>query len=376
MRQDNFDSLLQLWALRALHWKGTIYRFVRHDSFGDDDVAQALNLHAWVDKSDDDTVAKHNNSIRAALPTHLTADLIKKSKKRETETSNQKFDFDRKFLIAVMNNMLRLAEEDNASEERRGPPHFEQNCALLQKVYGLCDIETKILRLALLQHQDGLLTDAFSLCKTKTRWAHIQLLANVLDERPAAIDKALAPNSRLIRLKLIEACRNRTDFVFVSPEDELSRRICYGPCNLEDIFRDIASKASQPTLGYRHYPHLGKTLKPLRHYLRTALRSKTRGINLFLHGPSGTGKSELSRVLARELRASLYEISCENESGMPIRPDKRLDALVKAGEIMQRRRAILVFDEAEDVFRASSFLGRSLASERKGWTNRMLDRTH
>ena len=72
------------------------------------------------------------------------------------------------------------------------------------------------------------------------------------------------------------------------------------------------------------------------------------------------------------MRAQLFDISSEDDEGMPIRPDKRLDALVKAGEIMQRRRAILVFDEAEDVFRSASFLCRSLASERKGWTNRML----
>jgi len=79
--------------------------------------------------------------------------------------------------------------------------------------------------------------------------------------------------------------------------DEASRE-----SGFRDIFRDIACEASQPTLSYRHYPHLGEILKPLRHYLRTALRSKIRGINLFLHGPPGTGKSELSRVLARDLQ--------------------------------------------------------------------------
>ena len=75
-QHDNFDPPLQLWALCALHWKGTLYRFIRRDTFGDDDVAQALNLPAWLDLSDDDPLAECNKLIRAALPTHLTAEPI------------------------------------------------------------------------------------------------------------------------------------------------------------------------------------------------------------------------------------------------------------------------------------------------------------
>ena len=372
MRQDDFASLVRLWTLRALHWKGTLYRFVGHEGFYDHDVAKALDLHDWLDESDDAADVR-NKLLRSALPTHRITQLVQELKNREAQNDRQKGHFYRKAVVAILNAMLRLAEEGNARKERRGPPHFEQNCALLRKAYGLSEVETKILRLSILKDQDGLISDTFALCETKTRWAHIELLATVLDETPASIDGALAPRSRLIRLKLIEACKNRSNFLFVSSDDELSRRICFGPCTLEDIFRDIAREAPRPTLGYRHYPHLSETLKALRQYLRTALRRKTPGVNIFLHGLPGTGKSELSRVLAREMRTQLYEISSEDAESKPIAPQKRLEALVKTSEIMQHRRAILVFDEAEDVFRAPTFHGRSLASERKGWTNRMLE---
>jgi SpoVK/Ycf46/Vps4 family AAA+-type ATPase len=84
-------------------------------------------------------------------------------------------------------------------------------------------------------------------------------------------------------------------------------------------------------------------------------------------------KSELIKVIAREMRAQLYEIACEDENREAVGPYGRTDAVVRAIEIMRGRRALLLFDEAEDIFSSASFFSKSFASERKGWTNRMLE---
>lgn len=44
MGNDDFDELTRLWALRAIFWRGTLSRFVKENSFGDDDLANALGL--------------------------------------------------------------------------------------------------------------------------------------------------------------------------------------------------------------------------------------------------------------------------------------------------------------------------------------------
>lgn len=372
MQNEDFERLTQLWALRALHWKGTLYRFVKDDGFHDDDIARELGLNNWLNECDS-VERVRRKLLLSDVPERLRNKLLNQLDSKTGGNKHDERKFERTAVLAVLRNMRRVAEEQASQEDPIGPPYFEKNCVLLKETYGLNDVEIKILRLKVLEYQGGLISDAVCMCGTKNRWAHVELLAAMLDESPASINEALTYDSRLLRLKLIETSKSRSTFTFIICEEELSRRICYGACTLEDIFREIACLAPEPTLNYNHYPHLTETLKPLRNYLRTVLRMGTPGINIFIHGSPGTGKSELSRALAREMRTQLYEISSEDGAGMPIRPERRLDALVKAGEIMKQRRTILVFDEAEDIFRSSSFLGRSLASERKGWTNRLLE---
>ncbi|MEI2625956.1 MAG: AAA family ATPase [Giesbergeria sp.] len=61
-------------------------------------------------------------------------------------------------------------------------------------------------------------------------------------------------------------------------------------------------------------------------YLRHAAATNRPGVNIFIHGAPGTGKSQLARILAQELGCELFEIASEGRRwrsggrGAPVLP--------------------------------------------------------
>ncbi|MCB1660574.1 MAG: AAA family ATPase, partial [Pseudomonadales bacterium] len=110
--------------------------------------------------------------------------------------------------------------------------------------------------------------------------------------------------------------------------------------------------------------------------LSKALHAQKKGVNILVHGLAGTGKNELSRLLAQTLNVPLFEVASEDDEGDPLAPEKRLRAYRAGQTFFCNRPALLVFDEAEDVYAADGnefFAFRSTAQKRKAWMNRMLE---
>jgi SpoVK/Ycf46/Vps4 family AAA+-type ATPase len=69
----------------------------------------------------------------------------------------------------------------------------------------------------------------------------------------------------------------------------------------------------------------------------------------------------------------LFEVACEDDEGDPVGGMKRLRALRAAQFFFARSKALIVFDEAEDVFNDGGFFCPSTAQSHKAWINRTLE---
>lgn len=114
----------------------------------------------------------------------------------------------------------------------------------------------------------------------------------------------------------------------------------------------------------------------------SAAASRPQPLHILLHGPPGTGKSELARALVAAVGARLGEVSTDDEDGDSLHDSGRTSALRLLDWVAhaQGGRFCILVDEAEDLLptRNRGLLGGFLAGSvaEKGFYNELLERTH
>jgi SpoVK/Ycf46/Vps4 family AAA+-type ATPase len=203
-------------------------------------------------------------------------------------------------------------------------------------------------------------------------------IAVMLDRPERLVRLALASNGVLRRSGLLVDQSHRHYSVAMSPSTRLDELMQQRFTSDAAFLDALVPQATAPTLSTTNYPSLAENIALATQQLRAGLDPSTRlPLNILLHGPPGTGKSELARVLSREVGATLYEVAVVDEKGEARDRDERLSHLVLCQRILQSRNdAVLVVDEAEDIFpRAASglFSFRSASTEKKGFVVKLLE---
>ena len=265
----------------------------------------------------------------------------------------------------------RLEQEEQA---RRREPVLCRNVREFGRLLALNAVERELLLFHVLKDHENYFKDLLEWIEFPQPQDYLGMLSVALDVQAGAVLKAMEPQSRLLNAGVLAWLPpGPSGHSIGTGLPGLSRKLLEEPFRVGEVVRTVVKPAPQPTLRYADYPHLRETLRYLRPFLRQVLREKGTGVNIFLHGVPGTGKSELTRVLAKEMRARLFEVSSEEEDGDSVAAGQRMMSLLAGQQFLRSQRSLVVFDEAEDIFEGQHLFARSLAAMRKGWMNRFLE---
>jgi transitional endoplasmic reticulum ATPase len=332
------EPIFCLWLLRILVPLGAYREFVHPHGFTNDALAEVIGLGRWIDP--------------------------------------EGRDFDQKEVQSELRQLHQQAERQCYGE--RQSTFLGHNIDQLSGLVGLSTIDCKVLEFTVSIHNERLLDDASGWLGDLSSIKIIHALSIILDLPEADIRASLSATGILaksglvmmdrrergpLRYKLDLLSEGFADVMAASKADPIS------------LLRGTVSAAGPVLLTLADYSHIQPLLEILCPYLRKSMTTGRRGVNIFMHGAPGTGKSQLARAFAKEMGYELFEVASEDADGNPINGEDRLRAFRAAQSFFSQQLAMIAFDEVEDVFNDgnSFFGGKSTAQLRKAWINRMLE---
>ena len=264
------------------------------------------------------------------------------------------------------------------------PDCLRSNVQRLSELVGLSATDCRILEFAVAIHNEPTLDEAAELLGRVSWHRLFRVLATILDVPEPEIRDALSAHGVLARSGLIPGEVDKYSVLGneTSLRDRLklfsshfANRMFLPDVDPVSLLRGTVAMVEPAQLCLDDFRHIHTFLDILLPYLRRASASRRRGVNIFLHGAPGTGKSQLARVLAGELGCDLFEVAGEEADGAPACGTDRLRAFRVAQSFFARSRAMIAFDEVEHIFNdVYDFFGiTSTAQGCKAWVNRMLE---
>ena len=225
------------------------------------------------------------------------------------------------------------------------------------------------------------------LCVAADRCPRIAQLFGVLGDWHFDIPSLLAEQSGLephalrrapvFRLGLVQLRANRRGRIEVDVCWTLEKLLDCADDSEESLFAAVVGARQGSRLGLDDF--VGQEAKTglLVRLLRGALDAPTPGINILIHGPPGTGKTELARTLGEAAGAALFSVGeADSDGEEPSRWD-RVTALQLAHRVLAGRDdTLLLFDEMEDLIGDARRSDDGWFSHRSGskiFVNRMLE---
>lgn len=255
--------------------------------------------------------------------------------------------------------------------------HLSKNITRLARELGLTEIEQEVLALAILSRQEPALEAIFETAEKLTPRACIQLISILLERSEQDIKTVLSVDGKLSRSGILKLSRSMDCLarILIMPDD-FSARMIEPQGDTRDLLRGHLASGAPCKLNLGDFDYLQDDLDIVMARLKESLRNKTAGVNILLYGVPGGGKTELARVIAKELGVPLYEISAMASDGDILSASGRFSSYQFSQALLGISHDCLVlFDEIEDIFPKPSewFSGKEKPTDNKAFINSSLE---
>ena len=270
--------------------------------------------------------------------------------------------------IEVLKKRLDVLEKTKISCELKD---LEHNLNLLQSNLGLNDAEKTILRFVAIMFNYEVVSDTCELIGGLNNRQAVKALSQILNLNSSDVQNAFRKDGIFTKTSLIKIdahCARSLRSAIDVLNNSLTSALFTKCESVDEIFSNTIKPCGKTNLTLKNYTHVQEDMQILVSFLKNAIRKKQKGVNILLYGSAGTGKTELSKVIASELNLKLYEVAYGDEDGY-INELQRIRSYCLAQNILQAGSNLLMYDEAEDVFNTrneekrqygKAFINRSL----------------
>ena len=270
--------------------------------------------------------------------------------------------------IQNLKNRLEILEKSQISCELKD---LEHNLNLLQENLGLNSAERDILRFVAIMYNYEVISNACSLLGDLNNIQATKVISKILNLRFGDVQKAFRKDGIFAKTSIIKLENNVHNLKYKI--DVINNNfMCdlFVECkSIDEIFESAIKPCSKTNLTTKNYPHIKEDVKILLSFLKNATRKKQKGVNVLLYGSAGTGKTELSKVIASELNLKLYEVAYD-DGDRYADECQRLRSYCLAQNVLSAGSNLLMYDEAEDIFNTNNDEKRQYG---KAFINRSLE---
>jgi len=337
VQRDLIDKVTY-WMLKIIIDLGGAKNFIdKHNYFSQDYIGYFLDIGKYVDMDSDDF--KKSEVI----------DILK-----------EKYD------------RLKLKKDTFKTSKT-----LKKNIKQLSKLMDLNPYEEQILEFVVLLNQYDVLDETADLLGDKLNSKQAKReLSRILDIPLKAVDEAFCSTSKFSKSSIITLDKRHTNDLRHKIEI-VSIEFADNMLNLDEdisvIIKDSVRPCYDSDLSLDDYTHLQKEIDILLPYLQNSFINNQQGVNILLYGLPGTGKTELVKTIANELKVDLFEISYADDEDEAIDGKKRLKAYKTAQALFANKTTLLMYDEAEDIFESGDSLFGKKRQTDKAWINRILE---